>query len=312
MLAKLVAGCAVVALSVLAAPPPPDGGPVSPRPVANTTVFGQFTEAVSVKPKALAKCLRKAKTVKAKKRCKERVALAITPVTPTPDETAGDAPTPPGQTTANPATPTKGQPVAPAYAPVGSAQSYSLLSEQAGRAAHWNYCKPIKYLINPTGLSAQARGDLDAALVKVAAASGLRFEYAGETATQPFVTRDWYSTFSPDEQTLVVAGLTSDQLPSLRGWVAGIGGSTWIDDGASEPRYFAAGLAIDTEENLTPGFVARGMGVLLLHEFGHVVGLGHVNDPTQIMNPAMTSEGPTDYQAGDLAGLAKLSSFNCF
>jgi hypothetical protein len=40
------------------------------------------------------------------------------------------------------------------------------------------------------------------------------------------------------------------------------------------------------------------------------VGLGHVNDPTQIMNPTAL---PTvdDFQAGDLAGLAILGSGPC-
>ena len=50
---------------------------------------------------------------------------------------------------------------------------------------------------------------------------------------------------------------------------------------------------------------------VILHELGHLVGLDHVNDAHQIMWPRGNSTGLTEYQPGDLAGLALLGQGSC-
>jgi hypothetical protein len=49
---------------------------------------------------------------------------------------------------------------------------------------------------------------------------------------------------------------------------------------------------------------------IVLHEFAHLVGLGHVDDGSQLMNPE-TVPGVTDLAAGDRAGLARLGRGSC-
>jgi predicted Zn-dependent protease len=48
---------------------------------------------------------------------------------------------------------------------------------------------------------------------------------------------------------------------------------------------------------------------VLRHELGHLVGLGHVDDATQLMSPTIGE--PQTFQSGDLAGLAKLGQGTC-
>ena len=62
---------------------------------------------------------------------------------------------------------------------------------------------------------------------------------------------------------------------------------------------------------LQPGFKKTyrgipGRGALILHELGHALGLGHVDDHTQIMHPVTTYRSPSTLSAGDKEGLSYL------
>ncbi len=48
----------------------------------------------------------------------------------------------------------------------------------------------------------------------------------------------------------------------------------------------------------------------MLHELGHLVGLDHVDDDSQLLHPE-TVPGVTDYAAGDLTGLSRLGQGPC-
>jgi hypothetical protein len=44
--------------------------------------------------------------------------------------------------------------------------------------------------------------------------------------------------------------------------------------------------------------------VLLMHELGHAVGLGHAHDERDVMFPVITTASRAQWGPGDLAGLA--------
>ncbi len=49
---------------------------------------------------------------------------------------------------------------------------------------------------------------------------------------------------------------------------------------------------------------------MILHELVHVVGLAHVDDPTELMHPE-SQDGVTALGPGDRAGLARLGQGPC-
>jgi predicted Zn-dependent protease len=54
------------------------------------------------------------------------------------------------------------------------------------------------------------------------------------------------------------------------------------------------------------------MVTLVLHELGHVMGLGHSSAADQLMFHESSSSTRPMLEAGDLAGLQKLYEYPCF
>jgi hypothetical protein len=133
--------------------------------------YGQSIEAFTL---AKIKCTKKQLLLTPKK-CRKPAAQVVTvpvvpPVIPVPT--------------------VKSQPSAPGYTPVGNPGSYVIRQSEFGEP-HWNYCKPFTYKINPAGMSDGFKADMNEALVRFAAASGIKFDYSGETNITPYQTPDW-------------------------------------------------------------------------------------------------------------------------
>ncbi|MFJ6417807.1 matrixin family metalloprotease [Paeniglutamicibacter sp. NPDC091659] len=175
-------------------------------------------------------------------------------------------------------------------------------------------CRPIHYVIRPDGAPANAERLVHEAAEAVSAASGLRFVYDGTTTEAPSAQRPQYQPerYGKRWVPVLVTWSSPAEIPALAGDVAGLGGSSYIS-AKGTPLVFAAG-----QVNLDGPDVAAMMGhpqgtehvrAVIMHEFGHVLGLDHVKDPNQLM-----FEGPsyrTSFAPGDLAGLAKLGTGAC-
>ncbi|MDQ6648528.1 MAG: matrixin family metalloprotease [Actinomycetota bacterium] len=180
--------------------------------------------------------------------------------------------------------------------------------DASNRPARWDPCQPIHVTVGVTYAPPGGVDDVRGALQRLGAASGLEFVEDALTedlpsAGRPAYDRDrWGERWAPLLVAWVPPAATDIALPpgveaaTISVAVAG-------PDGAS---LVTGEVAINAARQLPSGFgYGETQGEVLLHELGHAVGLGHVDDPRQVMYPT-TTVGPAEYGAGDRTGLAAL------
>jgi Matrixin len=197
----------------------------------------------------------------------------------------------------------------------GSATSYTL-QHSGGHVVRWNPCKTIHYRVNVAHAPKGALADVRTAVKRVASATGMKFLYDGATKQIPQHT--YGTTLDPTKAVprIVVAwaapgkGKGHSDLLSNDSREVGVGGFqaySWSrGKTVHRLRILAGFVVISTRSNSIKGGFGKGpnRGGLLLHEFGHAVGLGHTKDKLQIMYPVL---GPyATYGAGDRTGLRKV------
>jgi hypothetical protein len=200
-------------------------------------------------------------------------------------------------------------------APTTTSSTYTFLAQNGdGTPIRFNPCASVHYVVNLAGAPATAAGDVSGALSRIAQATGLSFVSDGTTNELPESTRPAYQPgrYGPRWAPILIAWSTAAQSDFLGGTsTVGQGGSTWYQAPGSHAVYVTGQVAVNgpATASLAPGFGSGlTMGALLLHELGHVVGLGHVSDPTQIMYPDLHTRGSTQYGPGDLGGLERLGA----
>jgi hypothetical protein len=150
-------------------------------------------------------------------------------------------------------------------------------------------CSTVTWSYAAKGAPTRAKGidaDLRKALTQISGLSGIRFQQVQGDA-QLSVGWKNLGTHGP----------------------SGIGGYDFSSSGGTST--YLGHVDLNTKDAWVgkPGFgrVASwggtpARGVLLLHEIGHAMGLGHVNAPDQLMNPVAGPHSPTGNSAGERAG----------
>ncbi|MBE7325255.1 hypothetical protein IEQ44_11375 [Nocardioides sp. Y6] len=184
--------------------------------------------------------------------------------------------------------------------------TYAFMQTQRGSDDPVGYdpCRVIEVEINPDGAPAQHDALVDTGLARVSAATGLRFERVGTTGRRPS-----FDTVSPRRSPVLIAWATLDEVPELAGDIAGLAGSvSWGQPG--QMRYVTGTVALDRDyfDSLGPADLPMAQAVVD-HELGHLVGLGHVDDPNELMHEDSLQRWT--YGPGDREGMARLGNLDC-
>jgi hypothetical protein len=200
------------------------------------------------------------------------------------------------------------QRVLPAVTPAVSSTDFTVENtDSAGNPVTYDPCKPIHYVINPEGAPADYLSFVQPAVQRAQAATGLEFVYDG-VSSETFAQ---HAEATKAESVLISFPATLD--PTIAtGDTVGLGGSTYLDSGVTLHLHYVTGqigLLRSWFNEASAEHRTQAEQAVVMHELGHVVGLGHVPDPTQLMYSK--NVGQTDYGTGDLAGLALLGSGTC-
>lgn len=204
----------------------------------------------------------------------------------------------------------------PMPAPAGGGTHAFVAVQSDGRTlVAYDPCRPIHYVVRPDNAPVGGQQLIDDAVARVSRVTGLQFIYDGTTEESPVKDRALYQ---PDRYgkrwaPVLISWQTTTEDPDLAADVAGEAGSSRVAFPGEPAVYVSGAVALDAAQFgqiLSTRGGAAVARAIVLHELGHLVGLAHVADPTQLMFPE-ASPGVVDFAAGDLTGLAQLGAGAC-
>lgn len=198
---------------------------------------------------------------------------------------------------------------------VREGEDYSFLYKRSdGDPVRWNPCEPVHYVVNVRSAPSNALGEVRDALGKVTEATGITFAYDGRTGEVPQPNRRPYlpDLYGKRWAPLLIAWAHQSQTripfgdPHKRSWALGVASPVFPMTG---PRniYVSGWVLINADAHLAPGFARLNAGGLVLqHELGHVMGLGHVHEKGELMDTV--GGGAKGWGPGDLVALEGLGA----
>lgn len=194
--------------------------------------------------------------------------------------------------------------------------SFAFLATQPGKSnvpVAYSPCDPIEVVVNPDDAPSDYAGLVETAMAHVAEESGLQFELVGETDERPAAERagEDPARYGDGWSPVLVAWADADEVPALAGDVAGLGGSMSVTQ-FGWARYVTGSVTLDEDSfarlRSQPDGRAKSQAIVD-HEFGHLVGLAHVDDTGELMSP--DNSGKLGWGPGDRAGLSRLGRGRC-
>lgn len=184
-----------------------------------------------------------------------------------------------------------------------------------GDPLRWDACRPIDLVLAPLGAPPGAEEDVREAAARLTTASGLRLRLVGLSEERPSALRP-LTVRDPDGlrwNPVLIAWMTPEEAQAaaipLEPHDRGVALPVAVRDGDRE-GYVTGQIVLNAaRSDLRPGFADRAdaWGATLLHELGHLLGLAHVEDASQLMS-LDPGRGPVILGSGDLAGLELLGA----
>ena len=116
---------------------------------------------------------------------------------------------------------------------------------------------------------------------------------------------------------MLISWTDPTEVPGLAGQTVGVGGSLRLETsgptGFEKPRsvYVTGTISLDGPQfGEIPSALEANKVAIIEHELGHLLGLNHVDDPTQLMYK--DTKAMSAYGNGDINGLAHLGTGDCF
>jgi predicted small secreted protein len=198
-----------------------------------------------------------------------------------------------------------------ATGPAGTG-GYLLMPELGSGSSmiRWSPCRPIHYVVRHDREPLGGPDLVTDAIREISKDTGLRFVNDGSTDEKPSGDRATVdkARYGDRWSPVLIAWATVAEAPELKGDVDGYAGPRAGDDG--DGRHLVTGQVVLDEVQLTgrSGRARLAVYLTMLHELGHLVGLAHVQDRTQLMYPVL---GARSLGKGDLRGLAFAGRGSC-
>jgi hypothetical protein len=206
---------------------------------------------------------------------------------------------------------------APPVVPAGAGK-FEVAIDQPGDPSvpvAWDPCRPIHYVVNPAGAPSDGASLIRAAITRVQTATGLHFVDDGPTAEKTSKDRKAYQPAlysSARWAPVLVSWSDENTTPALAGYVAGFGMPQAVYASRDRLVYVTGQVTLDRRQLSLASAPDRAVvRAIILHELGHLVGLDHTSDRSQIMF-SEAQFNVRDYGIGDRRGLARLGTQACF
>jgi len=207
-----------------------------------------------------------------------------------------------------------GAPPAAPDLPEGTAFRFVRHQDDGVTPVGWSPCRPIRFVTRQDNAIIGGAELISASARELATLTGLTIVDGGLTTEGPSREREPYQPqrYGDRWAPVLIAWATPEEIPDFSIDVAGQAGAQAVRTSSGDETYVSGILYLDPVK-IDQTRVAWGEEVarsVVLHEFGHLLGLDHVTDEASLMFPRAHAQ-PKGMSDGDRAGLAALGRGAC-